>query len=170
MSYELALPAGDHGLVVEDSFGGYALRHDGSPPEVMRARIDALTAFMLDLPKEDQLEFRVEHVFLDGMYLRKLYIPAGTLLVGRIHRQACFNIVSEGEIDVLTEYGSRRLHAGFIGVSGQGIQKVGLAHKDTVFINVFRTDETDVDKIEDIIAAPAHLPLAGESQLELPCL
>lgn len=167
MSYELALPAGNHDIVVLDSHGLPSLRHDGCSPQVMRARIDALTAFMLDLPSDDQRELKVEHVFLDGMYLRKLHIPAGTLLVGRVHRRSCFNIVSEGELDVLTEFGSRRLYAGFIGVSGEGIQKVGLAHKDTVFINVFRTDETDVDKVEDIIAAPAHVPMPGDLQLEL---
>jgi len=41
-------------------------------------------------------------------------------------------------------------------VSAPGIQKVGYAHEDTVFINVFRTDETEIEKIEAEIATTEY--------------
>jgi len=97
-------------------------------------------------------ELDIKHTFLDGMYMREMFIPKGTLLVGKVHRQACINVVSKGDISVLTETGSARVKAGYSIVSPAGIQKVGFAHEDTVFVNVFRTDETDPEKVESVVA------------------
>ncbi|MNW18204.1 hypothetical protein D3C71_2176720 [compost metagenome] len=49
-----------------------------------------------------------------------------------------------------------RFQAGHVAVSKPGIQKVGYAHQDTVFINVFRTDETDIEKIEAEVATTEY--------------
>lgn len=162
-THEIALPPGNHGIVVLDDSGAAMLWHDGSAPHVMRARILALGEMLLAATAEHR-EMRVEHEFADGMYLRKLHIPKGTILVGKIHLKSCLNIVASGEIDVLTEFGSRRLSAGFTGVSRAGIQKVGIAHEDTVFINVFRTDETDIGKVEAEIAVDPILMLRGRAE------
>lgn len=127
------------------------LVHDGCPPYEMRERISGLTARLLS-HKDCQVEFKVEHIVQDGVYMRKLYIPKGMILVGKVHLKNCINIVASGRIDVLTEFGAKQLVAGFTGVSRAGIQKVGYTHEDTVFINVFRTDLTDIAEIEAEIA------------------
>ncbi len=133
---------------------GVVLRHDGSPPEVMRARITELVASMLDVTGGGPgVELPLEHDLVDGMYFRKLFIPKGTLLAGQIHLVDCMNIVGMGDITVLTEYGCRRLGPGYTGVSRAGIQKIGYAHEDTIFINAFRTDETDLEVIEAAVAS-----------------
>lgn len=127
---------------------------DASPVAV-RSFIDSLTREMVALPADGelvQLTLRVEHTVQDGMYMRKLFIPKGALLVGKIHLKSCINIVACGDISVLTEHGMRRLSPGFTGVSHAGIQKVGKAHENTIFINIFRTDMTDIADIEREIA------------------
>lgn len=144
--------------------------HDGSPPGVMRMRIDALTRRLLSFPDSEKRALQVEHLIEDGMYLRKLYIPKGTLLVGKIHKQPCMNIVARGEISVLTEFGRARLQAGYSAISQRGTQKVGLAHEDTIFINVFRTDLTDLPSIEAVIAGEEHLDAISAEAKELVCL
>lgn len=121
-------------------------------PMVARSQIRALTERLLALPSEEQADFPVEHVLVDGMYMRKLFIAKGRLLIGKIHLKECINFVAKGDISVATESGSARVQAGFNLVSPAGLQKVGYAHEDTIFINVFRTDETDIDKIEAEIA------------------
>ncbi len=146
---------GKDGLVIN-------LDHDGCEPEVMRARIDATKDYLIAMHGPNGAELPVEHVIADGMYLRKLFVPKGTLLVGKIHLKTCLNIVAFGDISVLTEIGSARIKSGAVGVSGRGIQKVGYAHEDTLFINVFRTDEIDIGKIEAEIASDFHV------QVELP--
>lgn len=125
-------------------------------PAAIRRQIRALTHSLLELPASEQRDFEVEHTLIDGVYTRTLFIPKGSLLVGKIHLKECVNIVAKGDISVLTETGSGRFKAGHVAVSQPGIQKVGYAHEDTVFINVFRTDETDITKIEAEVATTEY--------------
>lgn len=125
-------------------------------PVAIRAQIRAWTQGLLALPPSEQREFEVNHTLIDGVYTRTLFIPKGSMLVGKIHLKECVNIVAKGDISVLTETGMGRFQAGHVAVSKPGIQKVGYAHEDTVFINVFRTDETDIEKIEAEIATTQY--------------
>ena len=120
------------------------------------AWIRALTNEMLALPSKDKREFEVKHTFLDGVYMRELFIPKGSFLIGKVHKLPCLNIVSRGDISVITETGSARVKAGYSVSSPAGLQKVGYAHEDTVFVNVFRTDETDLSKIEGAISFDSY--------------
>lgn len=149
-----------HSLLAPGQNGAMTLVHDGAPPDVMRARISELVHTLMSLPGViTDFDDCTEHTIEDGMYMRKLFIPKGQLIVGKVHLKPCFNIVTSGDITVLTEYGVRRVTAGFVGVSQPGIQKVGIAHEDTVFINVFRTDLAnvlDTDALEAAVAADEH--------------
>ena len=143
----------------------FSMAHTGEEPLIMRGKIKALTDALLALPGE-HIEMPVDHVFAKGMYMRKLFIKKGTLLIGKIHRKECINIVSRGDISVLTESGAMRVQAGFTIVSPAGIQKVGYAHEDTEFINVFLTDETDIEKLEAEIACDSYEALENLAVIE----
>lgn len=149
------LPTDIGGLIALDQKTG-ELVMPSDDPLVVRAAIIRLAQTMLALPNEEKREFEVKHTFLNGMYMRELFIPKGSLLIGKIHKIPCMNIVSKGDISVLTETGSARVKAGFTVSSPAGIQKVGYAHEDTIFVNVFRTDETDIEKIEDAVAFDSY--------------
>lgn len=138
-------------IVSIDERSGEIITPTGGP-NVVRAWLMGVTNALLALPKADQREFHVEHTFSDGMYMRKLFIPKGSLLVGKIHKLACMNIVAKGDISVVTESGSARITSGYTIASPPGLQKLGYAHEDTIFINVFRIDESSIDKIEQAIA------------------
>ncbi len=125
-------------------------------PAAIRKQIRAWTKNLLDLPATEQREFEVQHTLIDGVYTRTLFIPKGSLLMGKVHLKECMNIVAKGDISVLTETGMGRFQAGHVAVSKPGIQKVGYAHQDTVFINVFRTDETNIEKIEAEVATTEY--------------
>lgn len=140
-----------HMIVMDTTTGVVTFNHGGADPLVVRARIAKLAKDMHALPGE-KMDLQVEHEFVDGMYVRRLFIPKGTLLVGKVHRQPCVNVCEKGDISILTETGSRRVTAGFTGISQIGIQKVGYANEDTVFTNIFRTDEQDIEKLESEIA------------------
>ncbi|MDQ0571479.1 hypothetical protein QFZ42_003313 [Variovorax paradoxus] len=141
-------------LVLKD--GEVVFNVPDQSPAAIRAQIRALTSSLLDLPPTEQRDFDVQHTLIDGVYTRTLFIPKGSLLVGKIHLKECVNIVAKGDISVLTETGAGRFQAGHVAVSQPGIQKVGYAHEDTVFINVFRTDETDIEKIEAQVATTEY--------------
>jgi hypothetical protein len=115
-------------------------------PAVIRKQIERLKDYLLTIG--EKAEMPIDHTLIDGVYTRTLFIPKGTILVGKIHLKECINIVAKGDISILTETGLGRVQAGYVARSGPGTQKVGYAHEDTVFVNVFRTDETDIEKIE----------------------
>lgn len=142
----------------------------GSTPQELRAWLISVTRKLLALPKSEQREFDVRHTFLDGIYMRELFIPKGSLLVGKVHRLHCLNVVSKGDISVVTESGSARVKAGYSVASPAGLQKLGYAHEDTVFVNVFRTDETDPEKIEDVIAFSDFVAAGLEANEVILCL
>lgn len=145
---------------VDPQTGAVSFNYAGTRAE-MRARILALKDTLIAAAGEP--DYPVEHIVCDGIYTRKLFIPKGTLLIGKIHRKDCVNVVAEGDISLLTEFGTKRVRAGFTGVSRAGIMKVGFAHEDTVFINVFRTDKTSIADIENEIACTdfAHVEEAA---------
>jgi quercetin dioxygenase-like cupin family protein len=100
------------------------------------------------------VELPVKHHFSRGVYARELFIPKGTVLVGKIHKFSQVNIVSRGEISVLTEDGIKRVKAGSHIVAGPGVKRAGYAHEDTVWTTIHGTYETNLEKLEqELIAA-----------------
>lgn len=103
---------------------------------------------------ENTNEMPLIHNFIPGAYARELHIPAGTMVVGKIHRKPCFNVVMTGVITVLTEDGVKTITAPAFFRSEGGVKRVVYAHTDTVWINVHPTVETDLEKLEAELIAP----------------
>ena len=89
------------------------------------------------------------HHFASGVYGREMLIPAGVMLTGKIHKTACLNVISKGDITVATEFGNKRIKAPYTFVSPPGVKRAGYAHEDTIWICFHGTEETDLDKIEE---------------------
>jgi hypothetical protein len=58
------------------------------------------------------------------------------------------NILSKGEISVLTEDGIKRVSAPFHVVSPAGTKRIAYAHEDCVWTTIHGTEENDLEKIE----------------------
>lgn len=95
-----------------------------------------------------QAELETEHYFSGGMYCRKLIRPAGTLIVGKVHKENHFFLCAKGEIIVWTENGMKTLCAGDIIESKPGTKRVTFALTDAIGITFHKTDKTDLDEIE----------------------
>ena len=87
------------------------------------------------------------------MYAREILIPAGYVIVGKIHRHAHVNTISKGKAAVATEFGMETIEAPHTFVSKPGTKRAVLALEDTIWTTYHPTDETDLDKIEDDIIA-----------------
>lgn len=138
----------------------------------MREKVQRAEAVMLTMP---QLELPVKHHFSYGVYARELFIPKGTTLTGKIHKYEQLNILSQGEISVLTEEGVKRVKAPFHIVSPAGTKRIAYAHEDCVWTTVHGTDEKDLEKIESIFIAQTEQEYlefckALELKGEQPCL
>lgn len=125
-----------------------------------REQIDRLQAEMAKLP---QAELETEHFFSPGMYLRRVYRPAGTLIVGKVHKKPHFFLCAKGEIIAWTETGMRKLQAGDVVESQPGTKRVTLAVTDSIGVTVHLTDKTDLDEIEQELVEPDDLALFDSS-------
>lgn len=104
--------------------------------------------------KLPQIELETKHYFADGMYCRELTQPAGSLVVGKVHLREHFFILTSGSLRVVNENGIRDLEAPCVMVSNPGTKRVILAVTHAVYVNVHRTSETDIDKIEEELIEP----------------
>lgn len=99
------------------------------------------------------------------MYARELTVPAGMLIVGKIHKHAHFLFVLKGRAQVVSEFGSEEVTSGHISVSPAGVKRAVLALEDTLFVTVHvnKEDSQDLEIIEAEHIEPETLPQA------LPC-
>jgi len=106
-------------------------------------------------------EFEVEenHSFSDGVYVRSVVLKAGDLITGKIHKTEHSNIISMGDVSVLTEWGYERYTVTdrpIIFKSLPWTKRVVYAHADTVWTVIHPTHETDLAKIEEQVIAKSY--------------
>ena len=116
-----------------------------------RDQIDQLQAEMVKMP---QLELQTEHFFVPGMYCRRVYRPAGTLIVGKVHKHPHFFLCAKGEIIAWTESGMRKLQAGDVVECQPGTKRVTLATQDSIGVTIHKTEKTDLNDIETELVEP----------------
>jgi quercetin dioxygenase-like cupin family protein len=128
-----------------------------------REQIEQLQAEMVKMPQAD---LQTEHYFSEsGMYCRKVFRPAGTLIVGKVHKHHHLFLCAMGEIIAWTENGMKRLQAGDVVESKPGTKRVTLAVSDAIGITIHRTDKTDLDEIEAELVEPDNTALFDSSNL-----
>lgn len=96
----------------------------------------------------EQVEMIVKHHHIEGVYLRELHIPSGTLLTGKIHNKENFSILASGTIRITNGTEAMVISAPYVMADKPGVKRMGYAETDVVFINVIRTDLTDIDELE----------------------
>lgn len=109
---------------------------------------DKVSIIEEEMKRHEQIEIPVRHIFSPGVYAREITIPAGTLLTGRIHKYEQLNILSGGEISVLTQDGMQRVKAPFTVVSPPGTKRIAYAHTECTWTTILATEETDPELIE----------------------
>ena len=96
----------------------------------------------------------VKHHFAPGSYGREMTLPAGMVVVGKIHKHAHINVISKGRVQVFTEQdGGLELAAPCTFVSSPGTKRVVHVLEETVWTTVHVTDKTDLAEIEREVIA-----------------
>lgn len=123
------------------------------------AEVLALQSAMEKLPAEMLWDgaAATRHYFADGAYAREITIPAGVVVIGKIHRHANIAIVSKGVADVIDEFGNRvRVTAPATFVSPVGSKRAVYAIEETIWTVFHPTHERDLDRIEAAVIAPDY--------------
>jgi hypothetical protein len=98
--------------------------------------------------KEKQADCPVKHIFAPNIYIREVFIPAGTFSIGHYQTTEHLNIMLKGRVTMVNEDGSHtELVAPQTFVSKPG-RKIGYIHEDMVWQNVYSTNEIEVEKLE----------------------
>jgi len=121
----------------------------------MHDRVKQLQDAMLTLPQAD---CPVKHLFMPGIYMREVTLPAGATCVGHHQKYNHINILVKGRVTVLSADGSLtelKAPLTFIGHPGK---KCGYVHEEVIWINVHNIDCTDVETIEDILYDKSEAP------------
>lgn len=103
--------------------------------------------------------FPLKHFFAPGgtckyVYAREILLPAGTVVVGKIHKHAHLNMLMRGRVRVLTEKGPEEFVGPLTMVSQPGTKRAVYAIEDSVWVTVHLTNSEDLAEIEDEIIAP----------------
>jgi hypothetical protein len=117
----------------------------------MREKIARLQDELLKLP---QYEPKTQHYFANGMYLRTLWSPAGSRIVGAVHKTEHFYAVLTGHVQVATDEGVIELNANRDGpqilVCPVGTKRAVSVIEDAWRMNVHLNPKniTSVDELE----------------------
>jgi len=97
----------------------------------------------------------LKHTFADGIYVREIFIPKGTLIVSKIHKASHPYFVLSGDLSVLTEEGEVRIVAPYSGITPAGTKRVLYIHEDTTWITIHLnlTNTKNLEELEEDIIA-----------------
>jgi hypothetical protein len=124
--------------------------------------IEQVEAHMLNMP---QVDCPVQHFFGPGIYIRQVTLPAGIIAIGHAQKFEQLNIMLTGEVALIDNGEVKLLKAPkvFMGPPGK---KIGYIKETTVWLNVYATDETDIEKLEDLLFEKSDSFKQAESSKE----
>ena len=111
----------------------------------------SLADIKTEMVKHERVECPVTHHFAEGQYARETLMPAGTMVLGKKHKQSTLNILLQGKLLVYNGEGSelKELSAPCVYTTDAGVQKLAYIIEDVRWLNCVPTEETDPDVIED---------------------
>ena len=91
--------------------------------KTMNDRIDELEATMLE--NFEPINCPLVHRFTEGLYVREIFMPAGSLITSKIHNTQHQYFILQGKVSVWIDEGEEIfLEAPYIGVTEPGTRRV----------------------------------------------
>ena len=120
------------------------------------ALIDSISNLEGEMKKLPQLDVPVKHYFANGFYAREMVMPAGSAVVGKIHKSEHLCIISMGSVEIVSGEKSEHIEAPYTYVSQPGAKRAIYAFEDTVWTTVHMSDETNVEKLEEELVTESY--------------
>jgi hypothetical protein len=143
--------------------------------EQVRASIESLEDAMLKGIEEgvfeplpmggtDEGSAECDHYFGDGVYVRSLWIKAGSVVVGRLHKQARVCMILAGRCRFVDEFQAQVVEAPWIGEFHAGCKTAVYAETDTLWAACLGTDIKDPQTAFFELTASSHDELLLEQK------
>jgi hypothetical protein len=119
-----------------------------------RSQVVELEEKINNLDKEFKIkpaDCPLKHLFSEGMYVREVTVPAGTLVIGKIHKHEHPAFLLKGEAWVVTEYdGVQKINGPCSFISPAGIKRAVYAKTELIWTTVHLNPDNkrDLGKIE----------------------
>lgn len=97
-----------------------------------------------------------------SVYAREIFLPKGSVIVGKIHKHTHLAFLLKGRVRIATEWGSEDVSAPYTFVSPAGVKRALYIEEDAIITTVHLTqysDEQHLDEIEDEIIALTYADL-----------
>jgi hypothetical protein len=133
---------------------------------ISNERIDQLEKVMVD--NFPEIECPLIHTFWDGIYIREIFMPKGSLITSKIHKTRHPFIVKEGVVSVWTNGGKEVLiKAPFEGITEPGTRRVLYIHENCRWVTLHLNPNNEtVEQIENrIIVKHENLLLTKNEKL-----
>lgn len=91
------------------------------------------------------------HHFAAGMYAKEMRVPKGISLVSHVHKVDHFSILAVGRAAVEVDGVRKEYDAGSVVTIEAGKRHKVVALEDMVWFCIWPTDETDVEKIDEVL-------------------
>lgn len=125
--------------------------------QVIESTTQKVEAILPELRAMPQVDCQEKHYFGPSLYIKEVTMPAGSVIIGKPHKVAHMCVMLQGKMILVAEDGSKKevkAPLTFVGTPGR---KVAYILETTVFQNIYATDETDVEKLENMFIEQPRL-------------
>ena len=130
--------------------------------QVIQTTSQKIEAILPELKKLPQVNCSEKHYFGPSLYIKEVTMPAGAIIVGKPHKVEHMCVMLQFKMVLVAEDGSKKEVCApmtFIGTPGR---KVAYILETTVFQNIYATEETDVEKLENMFVENSQRLLEKE--------
>jgi hypothetical protein len=97
------------------------------------------------------------------MYIREIFMPAGTVVTTLTHKTNHPFVLTKGKLSVWNNGEVEHLEAPHVGITQPGARRLIIIHEDATWITFHATDLTDPDEIAETICDTKPNPILDES-------
>ena len=98
-----------------------------------------------------EIDLGIVHNFSDGLYAKQMFVPKGYIVGQHAHSFSHLSILAKGKVIVRTDEGFAEYTAPACLEIKEGINHAIEALEDTVWFCVHATNETDINKIDEVL-------------------
>jgi len=106
----------------------------------------------------DNDQIPIDHFFMDGVYIRKMTMYQGYIVIGAIHKHRHMCFLLEGHLSVASSSGVKEYIAPCYIISEPGEKRILYAHEDSYWYNTHKNPDNieDVQELEKRIVALSY--------------
>jgi len=101
----------------------------------------------LDRHTEDS-PIKLKHTFTPGLYTREIFMPAGALIISRIHLFEHPFVISKGKVSIYDGNEIVTVDGHFQGVTQEGTKRILYIHEDTTWTTFHITEKKTFEEID----------------------